>query len=305
MSVLVVGSVAYDSVKTPFGEVDKALGGSATFFSAAASFLTDTQIVAVVGEDFDISDLDFLRERGVDLSGLDVVAGETFRWKGHYGYDLNEAKTLSTELNVFETFDPKLSEKQRKAEFVFLANILPELQLSVLDQVESPKFTVVDTMNLWIDTKAVELGEVLSRADMVVINESEARQLAGEANTFRAIERIREMGPKFVVVKRGEYGALLSAHGNHFFAPAFPLESVFDPTGAGDTFGGGLVGTIARNGRFDEATLRQGVVVGSVLASFAVEKFSLDRMRTLKWSEVVARYQKMQALTRFDTLTIE
>lgn len=305
MSVLVVGSVAYDSVKTPFGEVDKALGGSATFFSAAASFLTNTQLVAVVGEDFDITDLNFLSERGVDLAGLQVVPGETFRWKGHYGYDLNEAKTLSTELNVFENFEPKLSPEQRQAEFVFLANILPELQLQVLDQVEAPKFTVVDTMNLWIETKSAELARVLERVDMVVINESEARQLAGEANTIRAIERIRGMGPKYVVVKRGEYGALLSANDSYFFAPAFPLESVFDPTGAGDTFGGGLVGTIARNGQIDEATLRQGVVVGTVLASFAVEQFSLDRMRTLKWSEVVARYQKMQALTRFDTLSFE
>lgn len=303
MSVLVVGSVAFDTVRTPFGEVTDQLGGSATFFAASASFLTNVQVVAVVGEDFDKeTQLGFLESRGVDLSGIEVRPGRTFRWSGDYGADLNEARTLSTELNVFEAFRPRLSESQRKAPVVFLANIQPQLQLEVLEQMESPRFVAADTMNLWITRERDALLEVLRRVDMVTINESEARLLAGEANTIKAAAAIHEMGPRTVVVKRGEYGALMFTEGNFFFVPAYPLESVFDPTGAGDTFAGGLVGTIARAERDDLEALRAGVVMGSVLASFDVEQFGLDRMKSLSWREVIARYQTMRQLTWFEHL---
>ncbi|MFW6054164.1 MAG: PfkB family carbohydrate kinase, partial [Persicimonas sp.] len=248
MSLLVVGSVAFDTVETPFGKVEEALGGSALYFSTSASYFTDVNLVAVVGEDFPDETVDFLASRGVDLDGLKHTDGETFRWKGKYGYDLNEAITLDTQLNVFGDFHPELPESYKNASHVFLANIDPELQLEVLEQVEDPEFVALDTMNFWIEGKRDALLDVLARVDMAVFNETEARQLAGEANIVKAAQSILAMGPSFIAVKRGEYGALLFTERDTFFAPAYPLESVFDPTGAGDTFAGGLLGYIAENG---------------------------------------------------------
>jgi sugar/nucleoside kinase (ribokinase family) len=304
MSLLVVGSVAYDSVETPFGEAQETLGGSAVFFSASASFQAPVKLVGVVGEDFGADALDFLAARGVNLDGLTRAEGKTFRWKGRYGFDLNEAQTLATELNVFSAFAPQLNDAQRKAEVVFLANIHPKLQLDVLSQVERPKLVAADTMNYWIQSELPALLEVLKRVDMLVINESEARQLSGQSNTIKAAAKIAEMGPKVVVIKRGEYGSLMRVGESLFLAPAYPLEDVFDPTGAGDTFAGGLMGTLARaGGELTEQALRRGVMIGSVLASFCVERFGVERMRALTWDEVTARYHHMKALTHFENLS--
>jgi len=306
MSLLVVGSIAYDSVETPFGSVERALGGSAMFFSASASFQTDVHMVGVIGDDYDVSDLDFLVDRGVNLDGLQRQSGETFRWKGRYGFDLNEAHTLATELNVFSDFKPELNAAQRSASHVFLANIHPQLQLDVLDQVDNPTLTAADTMNFWIQSERDTLLKVLERVDMLVINDAEARQLADEPNTIKAASKIRDMGPDIVVIKRGEYGAFLRAGDHLFVIPAYPLESVFDPTGAGDTFAGGLMGSLAKgNAAANDVTLlRQGVVIGSVLASFCVEKFSVDRMRDLSWDLVLKRFADMQRLTHIQDIKL-
>lgn len=302
MSILVVGSVAFDSVETPFGKVEEVLGGSGTFFSTSASFFTDVQLVAVVGEDFPDSHLDFLQSRNVDLAGLSVHPGNTFRWAGRYGYDLNEAQTLDTQLNVFETFQPQLPENYRDAEYVFLANIDPELQLDVLRQVRKPKLVVCDTMNFWISGKKAALLETLAKVDILMINEGEARQLADEANLIKAARSILAAGPTTLVVKRGEYGALMFSEHSIFAAPAYPLEAVFDPTGAGDTFAGGFMGYLAASQNHSEASIRQAIIFGSVMASFAVEDFSLDRMRSLDYREIEERFRKFKLLTEFDGL---
>ena len=302
MSILVVGSVAFDSVETPFGKGDDVLGGSATYFSTSASFFEDVRLVAVVGEDFPATHLDFLRSRNIDLSGLQVVPGQTFRWKGRYGYDLNEAQTLETHLNVFESFAPQLSPEHRKAEYVFLANIDPELQLQVLQQVDNPKLVACDTMNFWIEGKRDALLETLRRVDIFLINEGEARQLSGESNLVKAAARILAMGPQTLVIKRGEYGVLMFREHSVFAAPAYPLESVFDPTGAGDTFAGGFMGYLASTGNLNESALRQAIVFGSVMASFNVEDFSLNRMRTLGYDEIEDRYRRVKLLTDFEGL---
>ncbi len=303
MSLLVVGSVAFDTVETPFGKREDALGGSALFFSASASFFTDVSLVAVVGDDFPDEPVDFLRGRGVDLEGLKRTQGETFRWTGRYGFDLNEAQTLDTQLNVFGDFRPELSAEYRKSDYVFLANIDPELQLEVLDQVEAPKFVACDTMNFWIEGKIDELRKTLSRVDMVVINESEARALAGESNIVKAAKAIRSIGPEYVVIKRGEYGALTFMGDDVFFAPAYPLEDVYDPTGAGDTFAGGMIGSIARNGKLTPAALRRATVNGCVMASFVVENFSFDAMRELDEKMISQRLNAFRELVTFDHLT--
>ncbi|MCP3177791.1 PfkB family carbohydrate kinase [Desulfuromonas sp. KJ2020] len=302
MSILVVGSVAFDSVETPFGQGDDVLGGSATYFSTAASFFDEVRLVAVVGEDFPSEHLEFLRSRNVDLSGLQVVSGETFRWKGRYGYDLNEAQTLETHLNVFESFAPQLSPVHREADFVFLANIDPELQLQVLQQVEKPQLVACDTMNFWIEGKKDALLETLKRVDIFLINEGEARQLSGEPNLMKAAAKILAMGPETLVIKRGEYGVLMFREHSVFAAPAYPLESVFDPTGAGDTFAGGFMGYLASTKNLTESGLRQAIVFGSVMASFNVEDFSLDRMRSLRYSDIEDRYRKVKLLTEFEGL---
>lgn len=300
MSILVVGSVAFDSVETPFGQADEVLGGSGTYFSTSASFFTDVSLVAVVGEDFPEEHLDFLRSRNVDLAGVKVAPGQTFRWKGRYGYDLNEAHTLDTQLNVFETFRPELPAGYENAEFVFLANIDPELQLEVLNQVNKPRLVACDTMNFWIEGKREALVRTLGHVDILLINEGEARQLAGEANLVKAARTILAMGPKTLVVKQGEYGALMFTEHSVFSAPAFPLEAVYDPTGAGDTFAGGFFGFLAQSLDFSEAGMRRAIVFGSVMASFNVEDFSLNRMKTLEHAEVVERFRKFKLLTEFE-----
>lgn len=302
MSILVVGSVAFDSVETPFGRVEDVLGGSGTYFSTSASFFTDVSLVAVVGEDFPAEHLEFLRSRNVDLSGLQTAPGRTFRWKGRYGYDLNEAQTLDTQLNVFETFKPDLPASCRQAEYVFLGNIDPELQLEVLKQVEKPKLVACDTMNFWIEGKREALLATLRHVDILLINEGEARQLAGEANLVKASRIILAMGPKTLVVKRGEYGVILFSEHSIFSAPAFPLESVFDPTGAGDTFAGGFMGYLASTNNLSEGSLRQATVLGSVMASFTVEDFSLNRMKALAYPEIEERFRRFKLLTEFDGL---
>ena len=302
MDILVIGSVAFDSVETPFGRGDDVLGGSATYFSTSASFFTGVQLVAVVGDDFPEEPKEFLSSRGVDLAGLQTRPGETFRWKGRYGYDLNEAQTLETHLNVFETFHPQLPESYRKAEYVFLANIDPELQLEVLNQVERPKLIACDTMNFWIEGKREALIRTLGHVDILVINEAEVRQLADEANLVKASRAVLAMGPKTLVVKRGEYGVLVFTEHSIFSAPAYPLEEVFDPTGAGDTFAGGFMGYLAATNNLSDETIRKATVFGSVMASFTVEDFSLNRLRKLSWSEVEERFRRFQTLTAFEGL---
>lgn len=302
MDILVIGSVAFDSVETPFGRGDDVLGGSATYFSTSASFFTGVQLVAVVGEDFPEEPRQFLDSRGVDLTGLQTRPGKTFRWKGRYGYDLNEAQTLETHLNVFETFHPELPESYRQAKYVFLANIDPELQLEVLQQVEKPKLIACDTMNFWIDGKRDALVRTLGHVDILVINEAEVRQLADEANLVKASRAVLTMGPKTLVVKRGEYGVLVFTEHSIFSAPAYPLEEVFDPTGAGDTFAGGFMGYLAATDNLSDETIRKATVFGSVMASFTVEDFSLNRLRQLNWAEIENRFRRFQALTAFEGL---
>jgi sugar/nucleoside kinase (ribokinase family) len=302
MSLLVVGSIALDSVETPFGRRDDVLGGSATYFSTAASFFGPVRLVATVGEDFPDEHVRFLAARGVDLAGLERRAGRTFRWKGRYDFDLNTAHTLDTQLNVFADFRPELPQAFRDSEYVFLGNIDPDLQRQVLDQVRAPRFVALDTMNFWISSKREALLRTLKRVDLLFVNDAEARQLAGEHNVVRAARRILGYGPKTVVVKRGEYGAVLFSGDHVFAASAYPLPALFDPTGAGDSFAGGFMGYVARAGAADGAVLRRAIVLGSVLASFAVEQFSLERLATLTHGEIRARYAEFRQLTHFDEL---
>ena len=302
VSVLVVGSVAFDTIRTPFGLATEVLGGSANYFSVAASFFTDVRLVAVVGEDFPDQHLEFLRSRGVDLRGLQRVPGKTFRWVGEYGYDFNEAKTLDTQLNVFADFAPKIPEDYQDSEVVFLANIDPDLQRAVLRQVRRPSLVAADTMNYWIAGKREALRQTLALVDALIINDAETRQLADEPNLVRAARTIQSWGPRILIIKRGEYGALLCTEGEWFFAPALPLESVRDPTGAGDCFAGGAVGYLARCMCFDAAHLRQAMIMGSVMASFNVEAFSLDRLRSLTAAEIEARFQTFKHLVHFEEL---
>jgi len=299
--LLVVGSVALDSVATPFGKVREVLGGSATYFSYSASFFTQVRLVATVGEDFPDAHLRLLEDRGVDTGGLQTSAGRTFRWTGEYGYDLNEAKTLETQLNVFAEFRPVLTDGLGRVPYLFLANIDPELQLDVLRQMqERPRLVALDTMNFWIQRKREALRRVLSEVDVITINDGEARQLASEPNLIRAARAISAMGPRTVVVKRGEYGALLMTGGTLFFVPAYPLESVYDPTGAGDTFAGGFMGYLAAQDRVDAAAMRRAIVYGTVMASFTVEDFSLKRLTLLKPSDIAERYAALHELIRVE-----
>ncbi|MFH1009589.1 MAG: PfkB family carbohydrate kinase [Candidatus Latescibacterota bacterium] len=298
MRVLVVGSIALDTVKTPLGQVDDALGGSAVYFSAAARYFAPVAMVGVVGEDFPMEGLDFLRGGSVDLSGIQVARGRSFRWSGVYGSDLNERETLDTQLNVFADFHPNIPESYRDAPVVFLANIDPALQLDVLDQVRAPRQVVCDTMNFWIEGKRAELLEVLKRTDIFMLNEGEIRQLAGEPNLIKASRMVLEMGPEVVVVKKGEHGALMVSRDSFFFAPAYPTEEVFDPTGAGDSFAGGFVGYLAQANAFDQETLRRAVVHGSVMASFNVERFSMERLKDLKEQEIQERIATFLEMVR-------
>jgi len=300
MSLLVVGSVAFDSVKTPFGAVEEVLGGSATYFSTAASYFTDVSLVAVIGEDFPESHVEFLSSRGINLDGLSRVPGRTFRWRGEYSYQLNEAKTLETQLNVFQEFNPTLPPSYQNAEFVFLANIDPDLQRDVLTQVKSPKLVACDTMNFWIDGKREALIETLKAVDILIINDGEARELAKEVNLVKVAKKIIALGPKTLVIKQGEYGALMFTENSIFAAPAYPLEEVFDPTGAGDSFAGGFMGYLSKCGEVNDVNIRKAVIYGSTMASINVEAFSLDQMRDLTQKDIENRYQAFKALTFFD-----
>src|SRR5919201_6006604 len=278
MSLLVVGSVALDSVETPFGKADEVLGGSATFFSASASHLSRVQLVGVVGDDYPIHKLDVLAKRGVDLAGLERAKGTSFRWRGRYRHDLNVAETLETHLGVFSNFRPKIPEQFRKAPFVFLGNIDPRLQLDVVNQVEKPQLVACDTMNFWIESRRPDLLKLLERVDAITLNDGEARQLTDCYNLVRAAKWIMKRGPKLVIIKKGEHGAFMFSADTVFFAPAFPLEEVFDPTGAGDAFAGGFMGYLARSGDLTESNLRRAVIYGSAMGSFAVERFSIERL---------------------------
>lgn len=303
MGILVVGSVAFDSVETPFGKVDEALGGSATYFSTSASYFAEVALVAVVGGDFPEKHVKFLRDKGVDLSGLKVVKeGKTFRWKGRYDYDLNQAHTLETQLNVFSEFKPVIPENQRDAEFLFLANIDPDIQHEVLEQARNPKFVACDTMNFWIDGKPEALKRVLKRVDLFVINEGEARELSFESSLVKAAKKILDMGPKILIIKRGEYGSLMFNGASVFSAPAYPLEEIFDPTGAGDSFAGGLMGYLASTGNVSDENIRRAIILGSVMASFNVESFSLDRLSALDFKDIKTRYSEFKRLTHFENM---
>jgi sugar/nucleoside kinase (ribokinase family) len=300
MGLLIVGSVALDSVKTPFGEATEVLGGSATYGSLAASYFTDVNLVAVVGEDFPEPHREFLRRRRINLDGLATTPGRTFRWKGEYGFQLNEAKTLRTELNVLETFMPTLPPSYRQAELVFLANIDPDLQRHVLGQIARPRLVAADTMNFWIERKRESVLRMLKEIDILMINDGEARELAKEVNLVKAARWILGCGPKGLVIKRGEYGAMLFNQHRVFIAPAFPLEQVYDPTGAGDSFAGGLLGYLAQSDDLSEASLRRGVIYGSAMASFAVEAFSIDRLKAVTEEDVQGRVREFKAMTTFE-----
>jgi sugar/nucleoside kinase (ribokinase family) len=300
MSVLVVGSVALDSVETPFGTADRVLGGSANYFAAAASLFGGVRVVGVVGEDYPTDQLDFLKGRGVDYSGVATATGESFFWAGRYSYDLNNRDTLETRLGVFAEFDPVIPEGFRDAKLVFLGNIDPELQLRVLDQVEAPDLVACDTMNFWIDGARDELVDLLARVDVLMVNDEEARQLADDPNLVRAARWIQDRGPRTVVVKKGEHGAILYGPDWMFFAPGYPLEEVFDPTGAGDSFAGGFMGCLAGESTLDRAALRRAMIYGSATGSYAVERFSVDRFKDLTPLEVARRVEEFREMTTFE-----
>ncbi len=301
MTLLVVGSVAYDSVQTPQGAREDSLGGSATYFSIASSYFSPVSLVAIVGEDFKPEHIALLEKHDVDVSGLERVGGDTFRWSGVYSTeDVNQRETLDTQLNVFADFKPNLSEQHRNADFLFLANIDPELQLEVLGQMnQRPKLVALDSMNFWIDRKKNELDKIVEAVDMVFMDEGEVRTYANEPNLRRAAARIHEVGPTTVVIKRGEHGVLISNEGNLFSAPAFPLDRVVDPTGAGDTFAGGFVGLISATGDLSESGIRRAAVLGSVMGSFTVEDFSANRLAALTHEQVVERFSEFERLTQF------
>ncbi|HEU4641673.1 MAG TPA: PfkB family carbohydrate kinase [Gemmatimonadaceae bacterium] len=300
MNVLVVGSVALDSVETPFGRAENVLGGSATFFSASASLLTPVQLVGVVGSDYPVDDLAPLAKRGVDLAGLERAEGESFRWRGRYRHDLNSAETLETRLGVFSHFRPKIPEQFRRAPFVFLGNIDPRLQLDVLEQVERPKLVACDTMNFWIESRRADLLKLLQQVDLLTLNDAEARQLTEEVNLVKAARWIMSHGPRHVVIKKGEHGAFMFTPQSVFYAPAYPLEEVFDPTGAGDAFAGGFMGYLARSGDLSEPNLRRAVVYGSAMGSFAVERFSIARFLEIGPKEIAQRVRDFHRLVTFD-----
>ena len=306
MAILAVGSVAYDSVTTPHGSVDEVLGGSASYFGVAAGFFSPVSLVACVGDDFRGEDRFFLESRNIDLKGLEVIeGGETFRWTGDYRKDMNAAETLDTQLNVFADFNPVIPASYRGYEYVFLGNIDPLLQRKVLEQVESPRLVVCDTMNFWIEGSFESLLETLKFVDVLIINDAETRQLAREENLVRAVRKILKWGPSVLVVKRGEYGAaMFTAKGGNdldvFAAPAFPQEEILDPTGAGDSFAGGFVGYLAGTNCVDEESMRQAVIFGSVVASFNIEKFSLERLRELTFTEIRLRFSEYHKMMHFE-----
>ncbi|NCW45011.1 MAG: sugar kinase [Gemmatimonadaceae bacterium] len=299
--VLVVGSVALDSVETPFGKADEVLGGSGTYFSSSASHFTPVQLVGVVGDDYPVEKLEPLAARGVDLAGLEKASGTSFRWRGRYRHDLNSAETLETHLGVFSHFRPKIPDQFKCSPFVFLANIDPRLQLQVLEQVEKPRLVACDTMNFWIESRRPDLVELLRHVDLITLNDAEARQLTEHTNLVQAARWIMDKGPKHVLIKKGEHGAFMFTRDSIFFAPAYPLESVFDPTGAGDSFAGGFIGYLAATGDLSDANMRRAVVVGSAMGSFAVEKFSNARLLEITRADIDARIREFRQLVAFDT----
>jgi len=300
MSLLVVGSVAFDALETPFGKVERTIGGAATYFSVAASFFTRVNLVGVVGDDFTARDAAIFRNRRIDISGLERAPGKTFFWAGRYTDNLNDRVTLATELNVFADFAPKLPPSYRDSSYIFLANIDPTLQRSVLSQVRRrPRLVALDTMNYWIERTPAELRKTLRHVQVLMINDSETRQLSSEHNLLRAARHIFRLGPRTLVIKRGEHGAMMVHARSVFSVPAFPLDEVHDPTGAGDSFAGGFMGYLASEGSTSDAALRRAMVYGSVMGSFAVERFGLDRLRRLTRAEIRARAQHLWRITRF------
>ncbi len=300
MSILVVGSIALDSVKTPYGEKIDCLGGSATFFSISASYFSHVNIVAVVGEDFPDSYKEFLKKRkNIDLSGLETKSGKTFRWKASYECDINNPQTLDTQLNVFGQFNPVIPEKYKNSRFLFLANIDPDLQANILNQIPRPKLIACDSMNYWIKTKRQSLERLLKKVDIFFVNDSEAKMLAGTDNILKAAKHIIKLGPKITVIKKGEHGVLFSSSDSSFIAPAYLLEEVVDPTGAGDTFAGGFMGYLSSQPKLDSATFRKAVVYGTIMASFNVESFSINKLANLKKTDIEKRYKEFVKLTRF------
>lgn len=303
MSLLVVGSVALDSVETPFGKANNVLGGSANFFAASASHLAPVKIVGIVGSDYPFDELKkTFANRPVDLAGIEHAEGTSFRWRGRYRHDLNVAETLETHLGVFSHFKPKIPASFRKTPYVFLGNIDPRLQLDVLNQVDKPKLVVCDTMNFWIESRRPDLIDLLGHVDAITLNDAEARQLTENNNLVKAARWIMAKGPRFVIIKKGENGALMFTKDAVFLAPAYPLEEVFDPTGAGDAFAGGFMGYIARSGDVSEANLRRAVIYGSVMGSFAVEQFSVTRLLTVTKQEIASRVAEFRKLVAFEEI---
>jgi sugar/nucleoside kinase (ribokinase family) len=304
MSVLIVGSIAIDSVKTQLEERREVLGGAASYASISASFFSPVELVGIVGTDFPPEYIELFKSRGINLDGLEVADGRTFRWSGEYEWDMNQRKTLDLELNVFETFRPKLPEAYKRTPIILLGNISPVLQNYVLDQVEDPRFVVADTMDLWISTTKAPLLDLLKRVDLLVLNDSEARQLTAETSLIRAGRKLIQLGPKFIAIKKGEHGCLLLSHDHFFSCGAFPLEDIHDPTGAGDTFAGGFAGYLAslEKEKFEFADLKKAVVYGSLMASFCVESFSLDRLKTLSREEIDERYHLFRVMSHFEVI---
>ncbi len=306
MSLTVVGSVAFDALETPFGKRDKVLGGAATHFGLSASFFTDVNAVGVVGGDFGEAEWDVFRRHQINTGDIEVVEdGKTFFWSGRYDYDMNTAHTRDTQLNVFGAFDPKLSENSKEAEFLFLANIQPTLQKGVREQCPNAKFVAMDTMNFWISSVKDDVIATIKTVDCIIINDAEARQLTDEPSIYKAARNIMDLGLKAVVIKRGEYGATLFTKDNYFATPAYPLESVFDPTGAGDTFAGGFMGYLAAQSEVTDETLRRAMVYGSVMASFNVEKFGTERVDALDYPEINQRFSDFKRMTHFDDIPFE
>lgn len=297
LPVVIVGSVALDSIETPFGIAENVLGGAASYSATAASFFSQVRMVGVVGNDFPQQHLDFFQQRGIDITGLQQISGATFRWNGYYEYDMNQAHTLATHLNVFESFNPEIPANYRDSKYLFLANIDPDLQLHVLEQMTKVKFSMADTMNFWISGKRDSVLEVFKRVNAITINDAEARQLCDTTSLVLAGRQLLELGPELVIIKKGEHGALLFTKNDYFVAPSFPLEEVHDPTGAGDTFAGGVIGYLAATDNISESNLRKAVVYGSVLASYAVEEFSLQRLMNLEPGEVIMRFAEMRRMT--------
>ena len=301
MSILCVGSVALDSVETPFAKAERVLGGSATFFTSAATLFSPVQVVGVIGDDYPLAKLAFLSKRGADLSGIEQRPGESFFWAGKYHSDLNTRDTLETQLGVFADFQPKIPDAFKSSKYVFLGNIDPDLQHDVLDQVDTPDVVACDTMNYWIEGNRESLNSLLERVNILIVNDEEARQLADEPNLLKASRWIRDRGPDIVVIKKGEHGAILFADDWLFFVPGYPLEEVFDPTGAGDAFAGGFMGSLAQAGNLEATSLRRAMVFGSVMGSFAVERFSVERLIDLSRPLVDKRLQEFHEMTAFET----